>query len=282
MKKIILLTFALTILSCGNGYNTKKPTLQEVRYFTRNSKKIGSIIKKDIVNKKAVVLCYPTYVKESYQLIKYLSFILNKYEFDGVYLPGAPEINENTDILASIKTQSPMLGSEEFIDLYNFLKKENIKLLNTLQPTDKKILILAPEKEYNRVRTNTLRNINKKDVIFVVLAGTDITRSVFNIIKEVPGGKKVMSLPLKNSVHYNISTEFDLLMVMGHPSEYSPIKPIELYTMDNYLTAPESYIKDKKSFIKSVHLNRMNTTLPKLINKSKRRLKIKETEGIEK
>lgn len=281
MKKIILLTIALATLSCGNGYNTKEPTLQEIRYFTRNSKKIGSIIKRDIVNKKAVVLCYPTYVKESYELIKYLSFILNKFEFDGVYLPGAPEIDENNDILTNIKTQAPLLGSEEFIDLYNFLKKENIKLLNNLQPTDNKILILAPEKEYSRVRTDALRNINKKDIIFAVLAGTDVTRSVFNIIKEVPGGKKVMSLPLKNSIHYSISTEFDLLMVMGHPSDYSAITPIELYTLDNYITAPESYIKDKKSFIKSVHVNRMNGTLPKLINKSKRRLKIKDKEGIE-
>lgn len=273
MKKILLIIVPL-VLSCTVKEKHREPDIQEIRYITRESLNVGSLIKRDLREKKAVVLCYPVHIKESYQLIKFLSSILNEYTFDGVYLDNAPNIVNKEQILSEIAKSSPKLAFEEFIDLYTYLDKNGIPLINTLKPTENKVLILAPENRFNTVRDLTLRNINKKDVIFMALAGIDSSKETFAAIEKIPYGKRVGTIPLKNSVYNNLSRDFYGLIVMGLPKKYSLVTPIKLYNQENYLSAPAEYLEENKSIIKSIQIERMNNYLIKEVERTRINLRI--------
>lgn len=276
MKKITLILLITTLFSCSESRSTREPTLKEIRYITRESVKVGTLIKRDIVDKKAVFLCYPTYIKESYELIKYLGSILNEYNFDGVYIDRYP--NRNSDILSDIKQQSPQFAFNSFVDLIEYFESQDIPVLNELKPTENKILILAPEEDFETIRYKTLRNINKKDIIFIALAGIRQSRDLFNVIDEIPYGKRIITIPLINSNYTYLNRDFYSLILMGRPSEYTLVESIELYSEECYLEAPKDYLEKHKSIFKSIHIERMNSVIPKAIRKAKKDLNIKDKE----
>ena len=268
MKKITILLLTILISSCGSTQLKKNATVQDIKYFTINSRKVGTIIKKDMPNKNIVMLCYPEYIKESYSLIKYIAAIMNSYKFDGVYIPNAPIANNNK-IIDIIREKAPLFGSTEFIDLYNFLEEKKIPLLSSRKNWENKLLIAIPESKYESEKKLIFNQYDKSKILKIVIAGSLYTSEIYPIIRDIPTGKKVSSVPLKNSRFKKLAKEFDITILMGEISEYRSITPIKLYTIENYLSAPKEFLESNNSILKSFQIKKMNNVLPNLIKDEK-------------
>ncbi|OQY38295.1 MAG: hypothetical protein B6229_06265 [Spirochaetaceae bacterium 4572_7] len=177
-----------------------------------------------------------------------------------------------------IREESPLLGFKEFIDLYNFLReneiynflRENeIPLLSSTEKLENKLFIAIPESEYENEKKLLFNKYDKSKILKIVMAGTEYTSEIFPVIRDIPNGKKVSTIPLKNSRFKDISKEFDITILMGEISKYTYIHPIKLYTLENYLNAPTEFLESNNSIFKSFQIKKMNRVLPYLIKEGK-------------
>lgn len=268
MKKLITAAIILLILSCRDGSISDNNT-KDIKYFTRNGVKIGTIIKRDLKDKNVVVLTYPQYVSQSYQLIKYISSIMKNYDLQGVMLSNAPETDSEKPLNDLLIKDYPYFAFNEFVDLYNYLKKNNISLINTLEATRGKFLVLSPEETFIQTKGYVEENFKSTEILYLCMNGIDATKEITNFVPNLPEGKKISTVPLKNSRFNTLSKDFYAVLLMGDTDNYKYITPITLYNKSNYMLAPDSYLEQNKFPIKSVQINRMNNYLNKKIKKSR-------------
>ncbi len=240
---------------------TMEPDREDIRYYTKNSQKAGIIINSELKNKKAIIVTYPEYVSESYGLIKFLTATMNKSEPTTVYMSGLPIIDNEVPIIDSILKKSPMLGFNEFTDLYNFCLDMEVTLTGNLAYNTGKTLILAPESQYKTVKDEVLKIYNEQELLYVSMIGTQNTKHLFSVVEKLPFGKKVSSAYLKED-------KSKVVILLGDVKNYIPITPIVLYSIENYLDAPEQFLENNKSIFQAVYINKMNGNLPKLIKNS--------------
>lgn len=268
MKKLVITILFLSLFSCIKD-SSSEFSIQDVKYFTRNGVKVGTIIKRDLKDKKVVFLTYPEYSAQSYQLIKYVSSIMNQYDLTGVYLQDFPDNSNNKSINDLLLENVPMLAFDEFVDLYRYFDKNNIQLINSIDNKDGIYLVLSPEDNNVRTEEYIQRNFKKSDILYLCMNGIDATAKVDKVINSLPQGKKYSTVPLTNSRFNALSEIYYAVILMGESKEYSDISPIKLYTKENYMKAPESFINKNKFPIISVQVKRMNNSLNKAIKKSK-------------
>lgn len=260
MKKKLYILLITAIFSCSGDSGTNNVSFDDIKYFTRNSVQVGTLIKSELKTKHVLILSYPEYAVESYQLIKFIASIIKKEGSLTVIMPGHPDKNKQI-LINRIRNQAPILGFNEYIELNEYLEKLDITINGTIEINEEVILILAPEHDYEKIEKQTLDFIHKDQLIKIVLAGTKFNKKENHIIKKLPKIKKISSIPLKGN-------RFNIMILLGEVQDYTPVTPIKLFNMDNYLDAPESFIQENKSIFKSIHINRMNNYLPELIKKS--------------
>lgn len=261
MKKFLLVMLIPLFFSCIKEDEQSRASFDDIKYFTINSYKPGTLIKKELISKRVVLLAYPEYAAQSYNLIKFITAIMNREKDLTITLLGHPEISENELLIDHLRREIPLLGFSEYIDLNSYLNSLEITITGTIMPTSGKLLILAPAKNYIKTKDELLKIFKDDKIVKVAVAGSDLTKNQHHIISELPELKKISSVPLVNN-------KFDILILMGEIENYKPVTPIELYSEENYLDAPKSFVEENRSLIKSVHVKRMNNYLPKRINKS--------------
>lgn len=265
MKKSLFILLSLTIFACSNKRVEDNISFDDIKYFTKNSVKVGTLLKEELKIKDVILLNYPEYVSESYDVIKYISAIMdiNSKINEGliVVYPGLPKSEENRQFLDIVTEQSPLLGFKEFIDLYDFLDSNNITFTDEIPLNSKKLLILAPDSKYEEIKKTTYEKLSPESIVNIVIAGSKYTMKLHNIIKELPISKKTSSIALSDN-------EFNIMIMAGEVTSYTPINPIELYTIENYTTAPEFYLEENKSVFETIQIEKMNKNLPKLIKNS--------------
>lgn len=220
-------------------------------------------------NKKVIFLSYPEYVAQSYQLIKYISSLMKEYDLEGVLLLDTPDNINNKPINNLLAEKAPMYAFNEFIDLYNYFNKNSINFINTIDNKDAKYLVLSPEESYTRTRKYIQSLFEKKEILYLCMNGIKGTKVIDTVINNLPEGKKVSTVPLTNSRFNLLNENYYAVILMGESSEYSDITPIKLYTKENFMKAPESFINKNKFPITSIQVKRMNNYLKRKVKKSK-------------
>lgn len=261
MNKLLLILLLPLCFSCIESSPNVETDTEVIKYYTKNSQKAGIILNSELKNKNAIIITYPEYVSESYSLIKFLTAIMNKGEPTTVYMPGLPNIRPDTPILDSLLKESPLLAFNEFIDLYNFCLDIEVSLTGKLTYSSGKLLILAPEIQFNTVKETVLKLYNEYELINVIMVGTQNTEYLFDVVERLPIGKKVSSAYLKDD-------KSKVVILLGDVKNYTQITPIALYSVENYLEAPKQFLESNKSIFKTTYINNMNNYLPELIRNS--------------
>ena len=263
MKRVIYIIIVLTIISCTRDRGIVD--LVDIKYFTKKNDKVGTHIKSVIDGKKALFICYPEYVSQSYDFLKYVGFIAKENGFTEVYHPLIKD-DSTLSLENLLITQAPLLGFEEFISLYNYYKSIGVNFVNNLDSTNK-LLILSPEEQYKKLRLKANSKFNGRDIIYSIVAGTKLTTKINPILKILPEKKKIGSVILNNSSMKNINKIFYNLILLGEIEQYRAITPIKLYTEENFMLAPMWFQKENSLFFESLLLRRLNSALPKRIKK---------------
>ncbi|QEN05513.1 hypothetical protein EW093_12570 [Thiospirochaeta perfilievii] len=254
MKRIITIITLIFLLSCQREEVINRPSYDDVKYYTTNSTNPDFLIKTELESKDTVILSYPDYVSQSYSLIKYISAIIKKSGELTIYLEGLPNFNENIPVIDTILKEQPKLGFKEFIDIYTFFKDSGIKFTGNKPTEFDKLLILSPESDNPNIE-------GSGNEIEVKMVGIRETSDLFPIVQEIPAGKKISSV-------YSRDDKSTILIFMGIVTEYNPIEAIELYSINNYLEAPEDFLLKNKSIFKKRQLNKMNNMLTENISEN--------------
>lgn len=257
MKKILVLILFILLLSCTKTSVIEEVNKIELKYYTLNSVKPGTLLKENLQNKKAVLFSYPEYVKQSYDLIKFMVSIMVKNVDTTVFFPNLPSFQNDVPFLETIKTENPHLGFIEFIDLLYFFKSKDIQVSDNLI-NDDMLLILSPESKYKEVEAQTLKIFKEEEILRIEMVGTDLNKTMFKIINELPVSKKLSSVKKMDNNEV-------IMILMDEVNKYTMVKPIALYTIDNYLTSPTEFVNENRSVFKSLHLKNMNNYLSQVI-----------------
>lgn len=261
MKRTFFILLVLLTISCTKSEKQKSNTFDDIKYFTKNSENVGTLIKKELNQKEIFTLNYPEYAANSFTLIKFLSAIMVLDSNLTVVYLGLPKQEIDKPYIETIREKTPLLGFKEFLELYEFMNEYEINFTGEFPINPTRVLILSPSSNYEEIQKESFNKYEKDKVINIVMAGSSYTKNIDYIIKELPITKQTSATPLIENI-------FDIMVMLGEVSNYTPIEPIELYTQENYLDAPDSFLEANKSLIKAIQIKKMNNYLPKLINNS--------------
>ncbi len=255
----------IILSSCLKNSKITEADKEVTKNIIINGVKVGSLIKEELPNIKAVILLYPDYVTQSYTLIKFLSSMLNIQQETSLFIEDYPRGNNKKQLVNLITKQTPRYGFNEFIDLVSYLEKEGIEITNSTEVTDKTILILAPQSRYKKVLKKFKYSFKTNEVLKVIMAGTTESKNIFDEINNLPSGKDISSIKVKALNHDKLSKDFSIMIFMGAISEYRDITPLKLYTEDNFNLAPTEFLEENRSILKSLQIKKMNSVLPKQV-----------------
>ncbi|MGL1890321.1 MAG: hypothetical protein OCD02_01785 [Spirochaetaceae bacterium] len=267
LKKAILILILPLYISCNKGTDPLIDYNTNIKNIIINSEKIGTTIKLDIATESGIFLSYPEHVVESYSLIKFLSSLLKKYGDVTVFLPQYPKGVTSESLIDILRVEAPLLATKEILELSLYLEKVDIELTGTLSKTDGKVIILAPEEHYNDLKKQVLNHFPANDLIYMIMVGTEITSEVKPIIKLLPEGKKISSIPINVTKFSSKLDDFDILVLMDETDKYNLVTPIELYNQGNYHLAPVGFLDNNDSIFESLTIKKLNNALPKRIKK---------------
>ena len=257
MKKTAILSIILVIFSCTNRAEFPEPLFQDLKYYTLNTVKPGFLIKKELKEKKVIVLTYPKHVVQSYSLIKFITSLLAKNGSTSVFIPNIPS-NFNSGLEDSIRTSNPLLAYKEFIDIYNFFINNNINILDSIKKTSDYLLILNPYSKSDSSVLDISSTYNKDEVINVEMVGVLENEYLFSIIPKIPTEKHFSSVYKKDDTN-------TILIFNGLVKNFTKVHPLILYNLENYMSAPEDFIYKNKSLLKKARVNKMNMYLSEII-----------------
>lgn len=261
MNKLLFILFIPLIVSCSKVADSESTNFKDIKYYTQQSKKSGSLINAALEEKDVFILAYPEYVSESYSLIKFISAIMAKESELTVLFPDFPLEAGDKPFIDTIRENSPLLGFNEFIDLYDFYKKLDVTITQNILTDSGRLLILSTADKFEAMEKVAIDTFGEEALVKIVVPGTKYTKDIDQVIKELPIIKKISSVPL-------IDNKFDIMMISGEIENYRPVTPIELYSIENYLKAPESFLVLNKSFVESIQIKKMNYYLGKLVSDS--------------
>lgn len=274
MKKIGLLILFLLIISCSDS-DQERNTASDIKYITRNHRDLSTYLKSELRDKQIVHIVYPQYIKESYDLIKYVSFIAKEFGEEGVYLENLPVFNTEETIEVNLLKKAPEFSHSGFISLYTFLKDYEIKFINQIDG-DKKIVVLSGNQEDYSKNRELLDKKFKEKTTTLVLAGTEDTFKLRDMINMIPLGKSVGVIPLVNWRFPVLNGKYDSIAFNGEINNYKEVVPLKLYNLENYNEAPASFIEDNKGITENRTIKKMNSYLSNKIAKENRYFKFKE------
>lgn len=235
-----------------------------MKYITRNSIDVSSYIKKELVSRDIVILTYPKYVKESYSLIKFIARIMNNFDFSGVYLEGMPQISRDDDIIGELTKTGPLYSYDSFVELFKYFKQWEINFTELTKQSGK-LLVLTDEESFDTIKKKILESYKNETVLSLVMAGTRNTIKLKDLIDNVPTGKNIASIPLKNWRFPSLTEKYNALILMGEIGHYREVSAFDLYNENNFTSAPSDFLESNKFFIESFQIKKMNNYLDKVI-----------------
>lgn len=274
LKKIVYVFITTLLVSCIGGEKQERYTLGDMKYITRNSEKVSTYLKKQLVNKDVIILSYPEFIKDSYALIKYIAKVCDNFNFKGVYHPNLPDISGEGDIIDKLINTAPLFAFDSFVDLYTYLNQSNIEFVK-LDKEKGKLFVITPDRDFDKVIKEVNKIYDKNLILPIVMAGTKDTIRFKELIDRIPLGKNIASIPLRNWRFPSLSNKYNSLILLGEIDSYTYVTPLDLYNLDNYTTAPLEFFDKNKSIFKSHHIKKMNNYLDKLVSEENKYLDIK-------
>lgn len=265
MKYFCAVIIFATLLSCDSEEIKATKGAEISRYIINNSQKVGTLIKERLDNAQGVILYYPDYIAQSYELIRYIGAIMNLSFETRIFIDGLPASNSETDLIKKVLKNSPLYGFEEFLGLVNYLESIEVTVTNDLNRRTK-LLILLPESRSDFLDVKIDKLLDRDKYIKLVMVGVSESSHLFDQINRLPKGKEIVEVPLIGSNILTLDSRYDSMVIMGSITEYRDITPIKLYNRDNYKEAPESFIEKHSSIIESKTITKLNSVLPKLIS----------------
>lgn len=274
LKRTINIFIITLLISCIGNEKQERYTLGDMKYIIRNSETISVYLKKQLVNKDIIILSYPEYIKDSYVLIKYIAKICDNFNFKGVYHPNLPDISGEKELVDKLISTAPLFAFDSFVNLYTYFSESDIEFV-TLNKVDGKLLVISPDRDFDRVNKQLINKYDKEKILPIVMAGTKDTIKFKDIINRVPLGKNIASIPLKNWRFPALSNKYNSLILLGEIDSYTYVTPLDLYNPENYTTAPKDFLDQNKSIFKSFQIKKMNSYLDKIVSEDNRHLDIK-------